>query len=242
MLAPAPCWSRCCCPCCCSCTRRSALWLGPFRRLCCAWRASCCCRCWRAPSARSAARDRAERCARRHCGHAAAADLFRRWPQRLNIEYWFDADRGRAHWWVQPLSLRLPAALAAAARFDPAAARAHGGTSCLASLPMRRRCAGGAGTDANLDDSRRFAAGPRQQRTMNCSLRSSRGAPEAFVVFPAAANIQEIVVATPAGPRHAKLQKLRSGATRLLWSAFPDRGSIRDRCRSRPNGRCRCST
>jgi hypothetical protein len=35
------------------------------------------------------------------------------------------------------------------------------------------------------------------------------------VVFPASADVQEIVVATESGPQHAKLQKLRSGATRL---------------------------
>ncbi|HEX9139925.1 MAG TPA: M28 family peptidase, partial [Steroidobacteraceae bacterium] len=41
------------------------------------------------------------------------------WPQRINIEYRFDADRTQAQWWVQPASLHLPKALAGAAKFDP---------------------------------------------------------------------------------------------------------------------------
>ena len=33
------------------------------------------------------------------------------WPQRVNIEYWLDADSGRAHWYTQTASLHLPRAM-----------------------------------------------------------------------------------------------------------------------------------
>ena len=41
-----------------------------------------------------------------------------RWPQRINVEYWLDADSGRAHWWVQPASLQLPASMRSVADFS----------------------------------------------------------------------------------------------------------------------------
>ena len=41
------------------------------------------------------------------------------WPERVNLEYWRDADTGQSHYLARCDSLRLPAALAAAAHFDP---------------------------------------------------------------------------------------------------------------------------
>ena len=55
-------------------------------------------------------------------------------------------------------------------------------------------------------------------------LRSARGAPEALVVFPADAQVAEVVFATAAGPVRAKLSKLTSGATLLDLVALPAAG------------------
>jgi hypothetical protein len=42
------------------------------------------------------------------------------WPERVNVEYWVDADTGQTNYLVRCDSSRLPATLAAAAHFDPA--------------------------------------------------------------------------------------------------------------------------
>jgi hypothetical protein len=68
------------------------------------------------------------------------------------------------------------------------------------------------------------AAGASHAIHYELSLRSARSADEAFVIFPAGENIQEISVATPSGPRRAKLHKLRNGATVLLIAGLPAAG------------------
>jgi hypothetical protein len=59
---------------------------------------------------------------------------------------------------------------------------------------------------------------------MQLLLRSARGAPKAFVIFPADANIHDIETATPLGPLHAKLQTLRNGSTVLLAPGISEEG------------------
>jgi hypothetical protein len=59
---------------------------------------------------------------------------------------------------------------------------------------------------------------------MELLLRSARGAPKAFVIFPASANIHDIEIATSAGPLHAKLQTLRNGSTLVLASGMSQAG------------------
>jgi len=55
-------------------------------------------------------------------------------------------------------------------------------------------------------------------------MKSPRGARTGFVVFPARANVQEVVVATRLGPLRAKLHQFRSGATILLIAGLPSEG------------------
>src|SRR5258707_14384584 len=55
-------------------------------------------------------------------------------------------------------------------------------------------------------------------------LRSSRGAPEALVVFPASAHVVDIALATAAGPARTELTRLRSGATLLDIVSLPAAG------------------
>ena len=59
---------------------------------------------------------------------------------------------------------------------------------------------------------------------MELLLRSTRGAPKAFVIFPASANIHEIEVATQAGPVRAKLQTLRNGGTIVIAPGLAEPG------------------
>ncbi len=55
-------------------------------------------------------------------------------------------------------------------------------------------------------------------------LRSLRGAPEALVVFPASAQVADIVLATASGPVRTQLSRLWSGATLLDIVSLPDAG------------------
>jgi hypothetical protein len=55
-------------------------------------------------------------------------------------------------------------------------------------------------------------------------LRSTRGAPTGFVLFPASANVKSVVLATPSGPLRAKLHTLNNGSTVLLAPGMPETG------------------
>ena len=140
------------------------------------------------------------------------------WPERVNLEYWLDVDTGESHYLARCDSLRLPATLAAAAHFEPiprprfagSASRAfYADAPLLALAPPELSSAEGAGTTAG----RYFI-----------HLRSTRGAPEAIVVFPAAAQVGEIELAAGLNPVRAKTRKLRSGATLLDVVGLPAAG------------------
>jgi hypothetical protein len=142
------------------------------------------------------------------------------WPQRINIEYWVDADSGHAHWWMQAASPHLPHAMASAVKFDPVARPRFAGyplKGFFADAPALALAA------PQLEIS--AASGTSQAAThVELLLQSARGAPTAFVVFPASAHIEEVVVATPSGPLRAKLHTLRSGDTALVLANIPSEG------------------
>jgi hypothetical protein len=152
------------------------------------------------------------------------------WPQRINLEYWWDADTGRSHYLARCDSLRLPAALAAAAHFDPVPRPRFAGGGFLAlyaaaptlvlAAPELRLTA--EPTPAAPPTVASRAAGFATHYELRLS--SARGAPEALVVFPASAQVGDIVLATAAGPVRATLNKLRSGATLLDIVALPAAG------------------
>jgi hypothetical protein len=140
------------------------------------------------------------------------------WPERVNLEYWLDVDTGESHYLARCDSLRLPATLAAAAHFEPvprprfadSASRAFYADAPLVALaPPELSSAETTGTAAG-----RYVL----------HLRSARGAPEAIVVFPAAAQVAEIELAAAQGPVPAKTAKLRSGATLLDIVGLPAAG------------------
>jgi hypothetical protein len=142
------------------------------------------------------------------------------WPQRLNIEYWVDADSGQAHWWTQAASFHLPHAMASAVKFDPLSrARFTGSPSrgFFADAPALRLAAPELKISAT--------SGTSQAAThFDLLVRSARGAPTAFVVFPSSAHVQDVVVTTHSGPLHARLHALRSGDTALVLADIPSAG------------------
>jgi hypothetical protein len=142
------------------------------------------------------------------------------WPERINLEYWLDADTGQSHYLARCDSSRLPAALAAAAPFDPVPRPRFAGSGSLgfyAAAPTLALAAPELHQTAQPT-----AAGAASHYELR--LRSLRGAPEALVVFPASAQVEEIALATAAGPVRTKLNKLRSGATLLDIVSLPADG------------------
>jgi hypothetical protein len=137
------------------------------------------------------------------------------WPQRVNVEYWEDADSGHAHWWLQAASQHVPHAMSDTVKFDP---------------EPRARFAGNPATGFFADAAPLRMAPPEltqvsaTPRHLELLLRSARGAPVAFVVFPASADVQDVVVATQSGPLRAKLRKLTGGETAFGVAGIPSAG------------------
>jgi len=145
------------------------------------------------------------------------------WPERINVEYWFDADSGRSHYFVHCDSLRLPAPLAAAAHFDPVAHPRFSGSELLgfhAPAPTISLAA----PELTPIAAAPAARGDGSRRHFELHLRSVRGAPEALMIFPARAQIAEVEMASAAGPVHAKLRRISGGATLLDIVGLPAAG------------------
>jgi hypothetical protein len=149
------------------------------------------------------------------------------WPQRINLEYWFDSDTGQSHYLARCDS-RLPAALAAAARFDAVPRPRFPGSAspafyAAASTPPLRHSMGAPELLLTAPPaSQAMASQPAGSLTHYAlRLRSARGAPEALVVFPASAQVGSVTFTTAEGPVQAKLSRLKSGATLLDVVALP---------------------
>jgi hypothetical protein len=142
------------------------------------------------------------------------------WPQRVNVEYWVDADSGHAHWWTQTAAPRLPHAMASAAKFDPVPRPRFAGyplKGFFADAPALKLAAPQLEVLATSDTS-------RAATHFELLVRSARGAPTAFVVFPASAHVQDVVVMTSSGPLRAKLHTFRGGDTALVLADLPGAG------------------
>lgn len=132
-------------------------------------------------------------------------------PERLNIEYWSDADAGQSQWIVEPASGRLPDPLRAAATFKRLD---HG---AFPWDPRPSFVSGAPDLDLAPPTFTILAAGTEDgRRNYRMLLRSERGAPYAAVFFPPDANIQSPRMADqdlpPAPPR---LQRASNG-----WRVF----------------------
>jgi Peptidase family M28 len=142
-----------------------------------------------------------------------------RWPQRMNVEYWLDADAGKAHWWTQTASQHLPGAMAEAVKFDPTPRDRFPG------YPLQGFFADAQALKLSAPElTPVVVADAASAAHIELLLRSTRGAPTGFVVFPAEAHIQSVVLATPSGPLRAKLHTLRNGSTVLLAPGMPATG------------------
>jgi hypothetical protein len=146
------------------------------------------------------------------------------WPERINLEYWLDADTGQSHYLARCDSLRLPAALAAAAHFDPVPHPRFPGSASLAFYAAAPKLALAAPELRLTAQPIPASQGAGSATHYELRLRSLRGAPEAFVVFPASAQVADIALATAAGTVRVKLNKLRSGATFLDIVSLPAAG------------------
>lgn len=130
------------------------------------------------------------------------------WPQRINFEYWLDADTGQATWLAESASGRLPEPIARAGHFDPAVRSRFPGNSLLrfhAPAPRLELAA----------PELTMTSRPIPAAHYELLLTSPRGAPEAVVIFPASRRIDAITVVTQAGASRVALRRLGDGAARL---------------------------
>jgi hypothetical protein len=137
------------------------------------------------------------------------------WPERVNVEYWLDADTGHAHWWVQPASLHLPAAMMSVASFD---ASVHPRFKGINQMGFTADAPAVAAQAPRLEPIAVTAAHHQMRVT------SPRGADKIFLLFPAEAKVGEIVLDTPAGPLPAQLLKLEDGSSLLILRNVADEG------------------
>jgi MFS family permease len=143
------------------------------------------------------------------------------WPQRLNIEYWADADSGNAHWWTQPGSQRLPRAMADALKFETSTRERFPG------YPLKGFSAPATALKLAAPELTQIASTPGSSGAhehLDLLFRSPRGAPTAFLVFPASAAVRDVTFAGPAGPLHVTLHKLGNDSTLLLLRGIPADG------------------
>jgi hypothetical protein len=141
------------------------------------------------------------------------------WPQRINIEYWLNADHGEAQWWTQSASGHLPHAMASAVKFEPGQRSRYEGSTAKGFF------AGAPSLPLAAPELQQVSRTPGALRShIELLVRSARGAPTAFMVFPASADIRTITVNTPSGPLSASLRKLRGGTTGFLIAALPAEG------------------
>jgi hypothetical protein len=131
------------------------------------------------------------------------------WPQRVNVEYWVDADSGHAHWYAQPASLHLPRAMNETLKFDPVPRDRFPG------YPLKGFYAEAPALKLAVPELTQIVSnsGTAASRRLELLVRSARGAPKVLVIFPVSANIHDIEIATPSGPLRAKLQTLNNGST-----------------------------
>jgi Peptidase family M28 len=131
------------------------------------------------------------------------------WPQRVNVEYWVDTDRGHAHWYTQTASLHLPRAMDETLKFDPVP------RDRIQGFPLKGFYAEAPALKLAAPELTQIAAnlGTPGRGRLELLVRSARGAPKALVIFPAGANIQEVEIASGSGPLRAKLPTLNNGST-----------------------------
>ena len=141
-------------------------------------------------------------------------------PERVNIEYWQDADSGTSQWIVEPDSGHLSEPIQLAATFR----RADAGI-----FPWKTKAAFAADalhldlappTFTILESSQ--AEGRRKYRTL---LRSERGAPAAAVLFPPGSDVEDVrVEGQPVQPESPSVRQYFNGWAVYRCPAIPASG------------------
>jgi hypothetical protein len=108
-------------------------------------------------------------------------------PERMNIQYWKDADTGVAQWIVEPDSGHLPEAIRVAAAFKHADKGPFPWDRGPAYLTPAPRLAFSAPSFTILES---FPAGT--ERNYRALLRSERGAPEVLALFPPNSGVTKV--------------------------------------------------
>jgi hypothetical protein len=132
-------------------------------------------------------------------------------PERMNLEYWKDADTGKSQWIVQPASGRLPESIGVEAMFQYADEGPFPWDPSTAFLAAAPRLAIAAPTFTILQSTRE---GNRQ--VYRALLRSERGAPEALALFPPGADAEMVQMnGEPVDNESPRLQRSLGG-----WSMY----------------------
>lgn len=141
-------------------------------------------------------------------------------PERVNIEYWRDADSGKAQWIVEPASGHLPEPLRLAASFHRASGRALPWISAPAFFTDAP------GVDASAPTFTILESGLANGRhAYQALLRSERGAPSAAVFFPPDADVEDVRVGGRAlPPEISRIRRYFNGWAMYRCDAMPADG------------------
>jgi hypothetical protein len=132
-------------------------------------------------------------------------------PERVNIEYWQDADSGKGQWIIHPDSGRLPEPIRLAAKFHPVEHGAFPWNQQRAFLADAPNLNVAPPTFTILDSSE-----VNGKRTYRALLRSERGATQAMVFFPPNSGIEDVRAEDlPLPPESGRVRNYLNG-----WSIF----------------------
>ncbi len=141
-------------------------------------------------------------------------------PERMNMQFWQDADSGKAQWVVQPDSGKLPDPISLAATFHTARAGQlpwEPGAGFLSDAPALDL---GAPSFTVLDS---IVMGNKRQ--FQALLRSERGAPAAMVMFPPDSGVEMVRVEDVAVPPETeRLRNYFNGWFVYASPSMPARG------------------
>ncbi|MGD0955477.1 MAG: M28 family peptidase [Candidatus Acidiferrales bacterium] len=141
-------------------------------------------------------------------------------PERVNIEYWQDADSGQARWIVQSDSGRLPEPISLAAAFRRSAPDAFPWNTRPAFLADAPSLSFSAPTFTVLDSGQENG-----RRTYQALIRSERGASSAAVFFPPDSGVQDVrIEGQPLQPETPRIRQYFNGWSLYRCPAMPASG------------------
>jgi hypothetical protein len=141
-------------------------------------------------------------------------------PQRLNIEYWSDADSGKAQWVVIPDSGRLPEPVRVAANFVRTGKNSFPWDSAASFVADAPRLQLAPPTFTILQSSESSG-----RRMLSALLRSERGAPRAMVLFPPDSGLDAVrIEGQPMQPENTRVRQRFNGWIMYGCPALPATG------------------